>query len=574
MRIITNSVAVFFLLLILSVCSSAQEVSASEVTPNKSDSDNSSQLATSADSPEAFNQVLDQVVEREHFFVAQMRHMHPLVETYIQNLKTDRDHNVVPVSDDYFLGRLDMSNGTDDRSFMGQPDLGKRLLDRLTSVYSLKLLPLGFAEMIMLDEDFQKKNYNFAFVRREFLGEVRCLVIDLEPRENVGDAHFLGRIWVDDQDYNIVRFNGTYSPHKNASYLHFDSWRLNLRPGMWLPAYIYSEESDRKNRSSQISRFKAQTRLWGYDVKRLTHNNQEFTQVRVDPLPTVRDQSESGQDASPVEAARVWERQAEENAVDRLQKIGLLAPPGDVDTVLETVVNNLIITNHLTVLPEIRCRVLLTEPLESFTIGRTIVMSRGLLDVLPDESSLAMVLAHELSHIALGHPMDAKLAFNDSVLFPDEKTFEHLDFTRNTGDEEAADQRALDLLARSPYKDKLGNAGLFLKALQTRAPQLKHLIRPHLGNSLAGGATMRMSALLNSAPQLETHRVDQIAALPLGGRVRLDPWSNRVELLKAKPVALLSAREKMPFEVTPFFPYLTRLQTAAPDKIAVAPSGQ
>jgi len=65
---------------------------------------------------------------------------------------------------------------------------------------------------------------------------------------------------------------------------------------------------------------------------------------------------------------------------------------------------------------------------------------------------------------------------------------------------------------------------------------------------------MRMSALLNSAPQLEMPRLDQIAALPLGGRVRLDPLSNRVELLKTKPVALLSAREKMPFEVTPFFP--------------------
>jgi hypothetical protein len=183
--------------------------------------------------------------------------------------------------------------------------------------------------------------------------------------------------------------------------------------------------------------------------------------------------------------------------------------------------------------------VLLTEPLESFTIGRTIVLGRGLLDVLPDEASLAMVLAHELSHIVLGHRLDTRLAFNDSVLFPDEKTFERLDFTRDTADEEAADQRALDLLANSPYKDKLSNAGLFLKALQKSAPQLKHLIRPHLGNSLAGGETMRMSPLLNSAPQLETRRIDQIAALPLGGRVRLDPWSNRVELLKAKPVALL-----------------------------------
>jgi hypothetical protein len=40
--------------------------------------------------------------------------------------------------------------------------------------------------------------------------------------------------------------------------------------------------------------------------------------------------------------------------------------------------------------------------------------------------------------------------------------------------------------------------------------------------------------------------------------VKLDPWSDRVELLKAKPIPLLSAREKMPFEVTPFYPRLAR----------------
>ncbi len=119
------------------------------------------------------------------------------------------------------------------------------------------------------------------------------------------------------------------------------------------------------------------------------------------------------------------------------------------------------------------------------------------------------------------------------------------------------------LLANSPYKDKLANAGLFLKALQTRAPELTSLIRPHLGNRMENGKTIRMSALLSSAPQLEMQRIDQIAALPLGGRVKLDPWSNRLEMMKTKPVVLLSPQEKMPFEVTPFFPYLTRLNNDA-----------
>jgi hypothetical protein len=58
-------------------------------------------------------------------------------------------------------------------------------------------------------------------------------------------------------------------------------------------------------------------------------------------------------------------------------------------------------------------------------------------------------------------------------------------------------------------------------------------------------------------------RTDQIAALPLGGRVHVDLWNNNIELVKAKPVPLMSAREKMPFEVTPVFLYLTRQQKSS-----------
>ena len=524
-------------------------------------------VAPSLAPPSTMDQAIDRIVEREHFFTAQMKHMHPLAETYIQNMKPDKELGMVPTNDQYFLGRLDLSEGTDDRSFLGQPGFGHRVLSKFTSLYSMHFLPLGFAQMVVLDNDFQRKYYDFSFVRREFLGEVRCLVFDLQPREHSGNGRFVGRIWVEDQDYNVVRFNGTYSPHPRYSYyLHFDSWRLNMRPGLWLPAYIYSEESDLKYRISRALRFKSQTRLWGYDLQHLG-NNQEFTQIVVDQ--DVHDQSAQGEDATPVEGQRLWERQAETNVLERLQKIGLLAPEGDVDKVLQTVVNNLIVTNNLEVQPEARCRVLLTSPLESFTIGHTIVLSRGLLDVLPDEASLAMVLGHELGHIVLGHKLDTKLAFNDRMFFPDEETYERVDFTRNDSDEDAADKKALELLANSPYKDKLTNAGLFLKALQARAPQLHNLIRSHLGNGLANGKSMRMSSLLTSAPELEMRRKDQIAALPLGGRIKLDPWSNRVELLKTKPVALTSAQEKMPFEVTPFFPYLTRVNNNGVEKVAL-----
>jgi hypothetical protein len=435
--------------------------------------------------------------------------------------------------------------------------------------------------MVILDQDFQRQYYDFTFVRREFLGEVRCIVMDVAPKKDAGKGRFLGRIWIEDQDYNIVRFNGTYYPHPRASYyLHFDSWRENLRPGVWLPAMIYSEESDLKYRLGQTLDYKAQTRLWGYNLRDLRRNS-EFTEITVDAPQAVQDQSQKAQDATPIEAQRQWERQAEINVLDRLQQVGLLAPEGEIDKVLATVVNNVMVTNNLDIQPEIRCRVLMTTPLESFTIGHTIVMSRGMIDVLPDEASLAMILSHELAHIVLGHHLDTKLAFNDRMFFPDERTFERLDFARDKGEEEAADKKAIELLNNSPYKDKLGNAGLFLKAVQARAPALKNLIRAHLGDSLLNGDATRMSSLMTASPQFDPKKTDQIAALPLGGRVKIEPWNDQLELIKTKPVAVTAAADKMPFEVTPFFPFLTRLGTAVPgkeapaaEKTAVAPSGQ
>lgn len=574
MRIVRSGSALLLILLAFVFAATAQAPPSSPAQPAL----NSTTAAPGAPAPSAeplppaavtLNDVLDRVVQREHLFMAQIRHMHPLLETYLQNLKNDSAGNPIPVNDQYFLGRLDMSDGPEDVSFVGQPGFGHRMLTKLTGVYSLHFLPMGFAQMVLLDADFQKRFYNFTFVRREFLGELRCLVIDVQPKEGQKTARFLGRIWVEDQDYNIVRFNGSYYPQPKINFFfHFDSWRLNMRPGTWLPAYVYTEESNLKTGLSKTLHFKAQTRLWGYDLKGL-NKNEEFTQILIDSPQSVKDTSDTATDATPVVAQRMWEKQAEENAVDRLHKIGLLAPSGEVDKILATVVTNLLVTNNIDLQGDVRCRILLTSPLESFTIGHTIVISRGLLDVLPDEASLAMVLAHELSHIVLGHRFDTKLAFNDKLFFPDEESFQRLDFKRSGADEEAADVKALELLKNSPYKDKLGNAGLFLKALQQKGPDLPHLIRPHLGNSFAGGKSIRMSSLLAGAPALDAKRLDQIAALPLGGRIKVDPWTDQVELSKAKPVALTLPREKMEFEITPFFPYLTRLSTGGTEKVAL-----
>jgi hypothetical protein len=350
--------------------------------------------------------------------------------------------------------------------------------------------------------------------------------------------------------------NGTYArPSRNSYYFHMDSWRLNLLPGYWVPAYIYSEEGDFTAGAKNKIAFKAQTRIWGYNLKMGTPND-ELTNIRVD---SVKDDTPSAQDATPLAAEREWQQQAEDNVVERLERSGLLAPEGDVDKILQTVVNNLEITNNIELPRPVRTRVLTTSPLETFSVGNTIVVSRGLIDVLPDEASLAMVLSHELAHIVLGHNLGGQYAFNDRMLFSDEGTYKNLGFKHIPEEEAAADKKAIEMLKASPYAQKLDSAGLFIKALQARAPSLTALLQAHLGNNMTqNGQVTRMAALATSAPALDWTKLDQIAALPLGGRVKLNPWDDRVEMVKSQPVAITSARDKMPFEVTPFYPRLSR----------------
>jgi hypothetical protein len=91
------------------------------------------------------------------------------------------------------------------------------------------------------------------------------------------------------------------------------------------------------------------------------------------------------------------------------------------------------------------------------------------------------------------------------------------------------------------------------------------LLTTHLGNPLAENGTVnRLSALATMGPALDNSKLDQVAALPLGGRVKINPWDDKAEMVKTAPVAITSARDKMPFEVTPFYPRLQRYGSAIP----------
>ena len=501
--------------------------------------------------------LLNRIVENEQAFLARLQEYSPVLETYIQEIVEDRKSREPFVRDHYMIGKLDIGGDVEHEDFFASA--GFRKSD--TTVF----YAAGFAQMVIPDAyEFDRRTYNFDYVRREFVGDIRTLVFDVTPRDRSASGKFIGRIWVEDRDYNIVRFNGTYTMSKASSlFFHFDSWRVNVTPGVWVPAYVYIEDGGKAvSKKGAKMRFRAQTRVWGYQP---IHNNKldELTAILIEAESEVKDDAES-KHISPVEGRRIWARQAADNVIHRLEKSGLLAPVGELDEVLNTVLNNLLVTNNIRL--DAYSRVLLTTPLETFSVGEAILVSRGLIDVLPDEASLAAVLAAELAHIVLGHGTETMWAFSDRTMFEDTEVLRELDFTRGPEQIEAANAKALEMLRKSPYADKLSQAGLFFKALAARAANLPQLTQPNLGNALIKeGRLARLTALAEQAPELDEDKLDQIAALPLGSRVRLDPWSSQLTLIKSKPVRLRTAEDKLAFEVTPFVIHLTRRDEAVHD---------
>jgi hypothetical protein len=518
-------------------------------------------LAATAQQPTTLSEVVDKIVTQEQVEMQLLRQYSPLVETYIQNLRADKQLGAVPDGDKYFLGRAGLANGVELEPLDRGANVKHKLFGGLVSIFSTEFVPRGFLQMVYLDMNgFDRQHYKMDYVRREFLGEVRCLVFDVDPLPKAGKGRFVGRIWVEDQNYHIVRFNGAYGGSSlTSNYLNFDSWRTNAGKNLWLPAFIYSEGGnvrDPMKRSPGLKAFRAQTRLWGYDLGNV-REEQELNKVLVEAPTPVNDQSGTANDYSPFQAERSWSRQAEDNVTEKLERQGLMAPYGEVDKVLETVVNNLEVTNNLDIQPEVRCRVLMTSTLESFTIGHTIVLSRGLVDVLPDEVSLASILAHELGHVVLGHRMDTQFAFFNRVRFDERETFRHFDFARTPSEEQAAKEKGIELLRNSPYKEQPGAAQLFLQALKNRSKAIPNLISSHLGDRVSTGwsAASRMFSTQASDPKAAGN---VIVALPLGGRIKVDPWNDQLRLLKSKPIGTVAEAEHIPFEVTPFFLYLTR----------------
>lgn len=423
-------------------------------------------------------------IQREQAIVKATTAGRPLIETYLQFFNSP---DLPPVSDRYTLSELKRSKllGEDKYVTPAKFSLTKLFLGEARTVVRPnpdRFMSENFVDMISPDlRGLNRSNYTFHYVRTSFISHRRVEGFDVSPRNKKhAEGRFLGRIWIDQQDQVIVRFTGVFESHSSEGrpeFLHFDSWRRkSTDTGDWRPYAIYMQDDVR----GQVVR--GQIRLWAYDMD---HNalrkDSENIDIHVD---NADDTSGSSQDVSPLESAARWRDQAEANILERLEKAGLLAEPGGFEKVLDQIVTNLEIPNNLNFSEPITVRILLTLPVEATVIDHTVLLSKGLVDTVPDEEVLASVLALELAHAELGHHVDTMFAFNDKLVFTNTSTYMHLRFAHTERDNRAAGTLAAKYLANSMYKDKLNSVANYYTILMQRETALHAISHGYLGDSL------------------------------------------------------------------------------------------
>ncbi len=165
--------------------------------------------------------LIDKALVREKEIVKVVKERAPLVETYIQNMKTDPVMRQVPDSDQHFLGRVEFGKVIGDNEYKEGPKANQKssklgffknsvgFLGGLGGSLHLQYQADGFVRMVLIDSTgtFDKQHYNFFFVRNDFLGTIPTAVFDVQPIKNEA-GRFFGRIWVETGNGNIVRYNG------------------------------------------------------------------------------------------------------------------------------------------------------------------------------------------------------------------------------------------------------------------------------------------------------------------------------------------------------------------------------
>jgi len=401
-----------------------------------------------------------------------------------------------------------------------------------------RLNAAGFVNMALPNlggVDFDRYTWNPR--GEEMMGNLRCSVWDLNPKESTGYGAFVGKVWVSSADLVIVRLDGGYSspPGQPSPYLHFISVRVKTGPqGLWMPSEVFIDDRDLPKPAAGIARLKARVSLWGFKKQAETATSSSTLH------PEEQGATADADDASRRREPRQVYIEIEQKVLAWMESIGLLAPAGQVEQAIEGIVAKLQGASAAAFPRPIKCRILLSTAAEWVVVGDTILISRSLVDTPRNDSTLALILAPAVAIVLQDRPIDAVSA---GMLQNRADALMKLNFRRSVKEIGEAEEKALKLLARWPERDDLVAAAVYQRAAAKSCQRMPALFRPRFGNALSA---------CNPASPL--HQLDSMAprnppappAFSLGARLILAPMTGAL-LMVAPPPDM----DETPFQLAP-----------------------
>ena len=87
--------------------------------------------------------------------------------------------------------------------------------------------------------------YDFKYMGKEQLDELHTYVFDVAPKvlpKKVSERRFEGRIWVDEDDLQIVKVRGRAVPQGNQRFPLFETYREQIDGRYWFPTYTSADD--------------------------------------------------------------------------------------------------------------------------------------------------------------------------------------------------------------------------------------------------------------------------------------------------------------------------------------------
>ena len=415
-----------------------------------------------------YDEVKQSIFEQEHKLLKTLGHSSLLMETYAQSLgfhgdrdmdKT-RDRNREGLLEDlYYLADVDFSGVPVDRPRLrlifgnqwrqqyvkGNNDLLERLIPE-------GQLYMFFPDMLQ----FEDETYKLIYRHRATVNGTECFEFSVIPRPGAGGSRFSGSIWVETSSLAIVRVNGEvvskqpwYKRPFSGRFFHFDSFRERDARGNWVPSVTYFDDRRTFLTDGDLRNdYRGYSLLW----RRSVPGN----------VQSVSDSRLGG------DAARVLEQ---------LERDGVLAKVGPEEQNLNAIV--LQIKEAASIRETIQCRILVTTPVEMFPVGSTIVVSRGLLNLVPNKSVLAVFLARSMAAIMQADPRP--VLPHSMFEFAKTRDFPGLGITTTPTRDAAIEKQALLLLQGSGFESGIRETVEFLGGLQKGSKRFHNLLQPRFG---------------------------------------------------------------------------------------------